>query len=196
MKIGLGWCERGDSNSHGLPHWHLKPARLPVPPLSLIEVPHPGPQSPRRQYRARRPGESASGRLTFIRRIRFRAGHYSNTLTAGLDQTSRPLRVDAWPLRPPGALPSPAQRPRPRRNHHGLTPFDQCSPLCTGWQAVPPRTQENVALRDATHRLARSSFRLGQVNLSQLAIDIRRIRRDHASPVGPTPGRRGGAGTM
>ena len=28
------WCERGDSNSHGLPHWHLKPARLPIPPLS------------------------------------------------------------------------------------------------------------------------------------------------------------------
>ena len=28
------WCERGDSNPHGLPHWHLKPARLPVPPLS------------------------------------------------------------------------------------------------------------------------------------------------------------------
>ena len=30
------WCERGDSNPHGLPHWHLKPARLPVPPLSHV----------------------------------------------------------------------------------------------------------------------------------------------------------------
>ena len=30
------WCERGDSNPHGLPHWHLKPARLPVPPLSRL----------------------------------------------------------------------------------------------------------------------------------------------------------------
>src|SRR5690606_29603159 len=30
----LFWCERGDSNSHGLPHWILSPARLPVPPLS------------------------------------------------------------------------------------------------------------------------------------------------------------------
>ena len=28
------WCERGDSNPQGLPHWHLKPARLPIPPLS------------------------------------------------------------------------------------------------------------------------------------------------------------------
>ena len=28
------WCERGDSNSHGLPHWILNPARLPIPPLS------------------------------------------------------------------------------------------------------------------------------------------------------------------
>src|SRR5690606_2979812 len=28
------WCERRDSNSHGLPHWNLNPARLPVPPLS------------------------------------------------------------------------------------------------------------------------------------------------------------------
>src|SRR5690606_5805044 len=28
------WCERGDSNSHGLPHWILSPARLPIPPLS------------------------------------------------------------------------------------------------------------------------------------------------------------------
>ena len=29
------WCERGDLNSHGLPHWNLNPARLPIPPLSL-----------------------------------------------------------------------------------------------------------------------------------------------------------------
>ncbi len=28
-------CERGDSNPHGLPHWILNPARLPIPPLSL-----------------------------------------------------------------------------------------------------------------------------------------------------------------
>ncbi len=28
------WCERGDSNPHGLPHWNLNPARLPIPPLS------------------------------------------------------------------------------------------------------------------------------------------------------------------
>src|SRR5690348_16354253 len=29
-----GDCERRDSNPHGLPHWLLRPARLPVPPLS------------------------------------------------------------------------------------------------------------------------------------------------------------------
>src|SRR5262245_47605009 len=29
-----GWCERGELNPHGLPHWILSPARLPVPPLS------------------------------------------------------------------------------------------------------------------------------------------------------------------
>src|SRR5690606_1071477 len=28
------WCERRDSNSHGLPHRILNPARLPIPPLS------------------------------------------------------------------------------------------------------------------------------------------------------------------
>src|SRR5690606_9490541 len=28
------WCEKGDSNSHRLPHWNLNPARLPVPPFS------------------------------------------------------------------------------------------------------------------------------------------------------------------
>ena len=33
------WCERRDSNSHGLPHWHLKPARLPIPPLSHASIP-------------------------------------------------------------------------------------------------------------------------------------------------------------
>ena len=27
-------CERQDSNLHGLPHWILNPARLPIPPLS------------------------------------------------------------------------------------------------------------------------------------------------------------------
>jgi hypothetical protein len=29
-------CEREDSNLHGLPHWILNPARLPIPPLSHI----------------------------------------------------------------------------------------------------------------------------------------------------------------
>lgn len=28
------WCERRDSNPHGLLHWNLNPARLPVPPRS------------------------------------------------------------------------------------------------------------------------------------------------------------------
>src|SRR5262245_27936995 len=28
-------CERRDSNPHGLPHWILSPARLPIPPLPL-----------------------------------------------------------------------------------------------------------------------------------------------------------------
>ena len=28
-----GWCRRGDSNPHELPHTPLKRARLPVPPL-------------------------------------------------------------------------------------------------------------------------------------------------------------------
>lgn len=35
---GEKWCERGDSNSHGLPHWNLNPARLPVPPLSQVQI--------------------------------------------------------------------------------------------------------------------------------------------------------------
>jgi hypothetical protein len=34
------WCERRDSNPHGLPHWNLNPARLPVPPLSRIKRLH------------------------------------------------------------------------------------------------------------------------------------------------------------
>ena len=29
-----GDCERQDLNLHGLPHWILNPARLPIPPLS------------------------------------------------------------------------------------------------------------------------------------------------------------------
>ena len=35
------WCERRDSNSHGLPHWILNPARLPIPPLSQRTRRHP-----------------------------------------------------------------------------------------------------------------------------------------------------------
>ena len=27
--VARRWCERGDSNPHGLPHWILSPARLP-----------------------------------------------------------------------------------------------------------------------------------------------------------------------
>ena len=34
-------CEKGDSNPHGVPHWFLRPARLPIPPFSLfVENPH------------------------------------------------------------------------------------------------------------------------------------------------------------
>ncbi len=41
IKTGLKrerWYEWRDSNSHGLPHWNLNPARLPVPPHSHILV--------------------------------------------------------------------------------------------------------------------------------------------------------------
>jgi hypothetical protein len=38
-------CERRDSNSHGLPHRILSPARLPVPPLSHKSCYHPRPKS-------------------------------------------------------------------------------------------------------------------------------------------------------
>ena len=34
MAIFGFWCERGELNPHGLPHWILSPARLPVPPRS------------------------------------------------------------------------------------------------------------------------------------------------------------------
>jgi hypothetical protein len=30
--IRLLWCGREDLNLHGLPHYHLKVARLPIPP--------------------------------------------------------------------------------------------------------------------------------------------------------------------
>src|SRR5690606_3069860 len=40
------WCERRGSNSHGLPHRILNPARLPIPPLS--------PESGRHSSSARR----------------------------------------------------------------------------------------------------------------------------------------------
>ena len=33
------WCARGDLNSHGLPHWILSPARLPVSPLARPRSP-------------------------------------------------------------------------------------------------------------------------------------------------------------
>src|SRR5436305_12953119 len=32
------WCRRGDSNPHELPHTPLKRARLPIPPLRLVQV--------------------------------------------------------------------------------------------------------------------------------------------------------------
>jgi hypothetical protein len=32
------WCERRDSNSHGLPRWNLNPVRLPIPPLSQLTI--------------------------------------------------------------------------------------------------------------------------------------------------------------
>ena len=39
IKLSLNsWCERGDSNPHALRHWHLKPGRLPIPPLSRATI--------------------------------------------------------------------------------------------------------------------------------------------------------------
>ena len=37
LNIKSLWYERRDSNSHGLPHWNLNPARLPIPPLSQTD---------------------------------------------------------------------------------------------------------------------------------------------------------------
>ena len=33
------WCRRGDSNSHGSPHYDLNVARLPIPPLRPVVTP-------------------------------------------------------------------------------------------------------------------------------------------------------------
>ena len=35
-RLILKWCERGELNPHGVTHWILSPARLPVPPLSHV----------------------------------------------------------------------------------------------------------------------------------------------------------------
>ena len=35
------WCERGDSNPHGFPRQILSLVRLPIPPLSHLQLPHP-----------------------------------------------------------------------------------------------------------------------------------------------------------
>ena len=32
IRLDMGWCPGKDSNLHGLHHWYLKPARLPIPP--------------------------------------------------------------------------------------------------------------------------------------------------------------------
>ena len=37
LRPGGSWCERGDSNPHGLPRQILSLVRLPIPPLSLVE---------------------------------------------------------------------------------------------------------------------------------------------------------------
>ena len=37
---GSIWCERGDSNPHGLPRQILSLVRLPIPPLSHVPILH------------------------------------------------------------------------------------------------------------------------------------------------------------
>ena len=68
------WCERRDSNSHGLPHWHLKPARLPIPPLSPYKAQFRRQTSAARGYSNSREG----GRLEIVVRYDF---HYSSPNT-------------------------------------------------------------------------------------------------------------------
>ena len=34
----LKWCERSDSNRHGVNRWNLNPVRLPVPPRSQSRI--------------------------------------------------------------------------------------------------------------------------------------------------------------
>ena len=64
------WCERGDSNPQGLPHWHLKPARLPIPPLSRppmnaqYAAPEPCLETAARVSRSRRRGHRSTHRGT------------------------------------------------------------------------------------------------------------------------------------
>jgi hypothetical protein len=36
----VSWCERGDSNPHGLPRQILSLVRLPISPLSHLAHPH------------------------------------------------------------------------------------------------------------------------------------------------------------
>ncbi len=72
------WCERRDSNSHGLPHWLLRPARLPVPPLSPWGPAHCRPPWPAANYSVPRrmprlgdrPGGAASTEVSRRTRVR------------------------------------------------------------------------------------------------------------------------------
>ena len=59
-------CERGDSNPHGLLHWILSPARLPIPPLPLLPKLAKSPLRPRLDLptRVKKPAGGRRGQLT------------------------------------------------------------------------------------------------------------------------------------
>lgn len=117
-------CERQDSNLHGLPHWILNPARLPIPPLSQgiqsisiplrissgasgESVPFPGPAG--RSCRAQQSLQPA-GRLNHLRTVT--TG--STGMTGGLCPAESTGSRRGLPLQQPG---SSIDRHRPVRDN-------------------------------------------------------------------------------
>ena len=88
------WCGRGDSNPHGLPHWNLNPARLPIPPRPHGQL-RPIITDVCRQSSTKGPGGCRCG--TWIRRGSFarrvgswsqrigRSGHGAGAACQGVD---------------------------------------------------------------------------------------------------------------
>ena len=186
------WCERGDSNPHGLPRQLLRPVRLPIPPLSRMRrgtlASWPGCAIRRQPHDAR----ARAGIAPRSRRPRAESASIADGAPAGHATASAPelcavvTCLSASPCRSPITKIFLSRRPRCRR---GCGPPSSRS---TGSRAPPTTSPTKATPRppSVTRRSSATTSALDAIERSEPPAEppVCRVAdaiREHALPLRP-----------